>query len=72
MNSLWNKMMRDHFGHRPRYTLMESINEARRPEEGATKIMYETKPVKVKCEYHTPDDGTSFSWVKVEDKDESS
>jgi len=72
MNSLWNKMMRDHFGHRPRYTLMESINEARRPEEGATRIMHETKAVKVKCEYPKPDDGASFSWVKVEEEDGSS
>ena len=51
---------------------MESINEARRPEEGATRIMHETKTVKVKCEYPKPDDGASFSWVKVEEEDGSS
>jgi hypothetical protein len=72
MNSLWNKMMKDHFAYRPRYTLIESINEAKRPKEGATRIMHETKTVKVKCEYPDPDDGASYSWVKVEDKDGSS
>ena len=77
MNSLWNKMMKDHFAYRPRYTLIESINESKRPKEGATRIMPETirtsvKSVQVKCEYPDPDDGASYSWVKVEDKDGSS
>ena len=69
MNSLWNKIMRDHFDYRPRYTLLESINEAKRPEEGATKIMQETKRVQVRCKYPDPDDGSSYSWVKVEEED---
>ena len=72
MNSLWDKMMKDHFSYRPRYTLIESINEAKRPEEGVTRPVTEARTVRVKCVYPDPDDGVSYSWVKVEDTDGSS
>lgn len=45
-----------------------SYNEAMRPEEGATRVMQETKTVKVKCVYPDPDDGVSYSWIKVDDE----
>jgi hypothetical protein len=69
MNSLWNRMMRDHFDYRPRYTLLESINESKRPEEGLTRPITEARTVRVKCVYPDPDDGVSYSWVKVEEED---
>lgn len=69
MNSLWNKMMKDHFSYRPRYTLIESINESFRPEEGVIKTITEGRTVKVKCKYPDPDDGVSYSWVKMEEED---
>jgi hypothetical protein len=62
-------MMRDHFDYRPRYTLIESINEAFRPKEGDVKAITEGRTVKVKCVYPDPDDGVSYSWVKMEEKD---
>ncbi len=45
----------------------DAMNEAMRPEEGATRVMQETKTVKVKCVYPDPDDGVSYSWIKVDD-----
>ena len=48
-----------------------SYNEAMRPEEGATRVMHETKTVKVKCVYPEPDDGVSYSWIKVEEPKET-
>jgi len=69
MNSLWNKMMKDHFSYRPRFTLIESINESFRPEEGTIKTVTEGRTVQVKCKYPTPDDGVSYSWVKMEEED---
>ena len=30
--------------------------------------MQETKTVKVKCVYPDPDDGVSYSWIKVTDE----
>jgi hypothetical protein len=62
-------MMRDHFDYRPRYTLLESIHESTRPEEGAIKTITEGRTVQVKCEYTKPDDGVSYAWVKVEEED---
>jgi len=47
----------------------QAINEAKRPEEGATKIMQETKRVQVRCKYPDPDDGSSYSWVKMGEED---
>ena len=48
----------------------DAMAEARRPEEGAIKIAVEQKSVKLKCVYPDPDDGSSYSWVKVnEDKE---
>ena len=46
----------------------DAINEAMRPDEGATRVMQETKTVKVKCVYPEPDDGVSYSWIKVVDE----
>jgi hypothetical protein len=66
MYSLWNKMMKDHFDYRPRYTLIRAVMESKRPEEGATRVkMVEQEQV---CVYPDPDDGT-HTW---EDKDGSS
>ena len=69
--------MKHLFAYRRWDTLIESIIDSKRPKEGATRIMHETirtsvKSVQVKCEYPDPDDGASYSWVKVEDKDGSS
>ena len=48
----------------------DAMAEARRPAEGAIKIAVEQKTVKLKCIYPHPDDGSSYSWVKVnEDKE---
>jgi hypothetical protein len=66
MNSLWNKMMKDHFSYRPKYTFTASIRESKRPEEGATRTtLVEQKQV---CVYPDPDDG-KYTW---EDTDGSS
>ena len=46
----------------------DAMAEARRPEEGATRVMQEIKTVKVKCVYPDPDDGVSYSWIKMDDK----
>jgi hypothetical protein len=46
----------------------DAMNEAMRPEEGATRIMQETKTVKVKCVYPDPDDGVSYSWIKIDEE----
>ena len=65
MNSVWNKMMKDHFSYRPKYTFTASIRESKRPEEGATRVkMVEQEQV---CVYSDPDDGT-HTW---EEKNES-
>ena len=45
-----------------------SIAEAGRPEEGAVRLAVEQKTVKLKCIYPHPDDGSSYSWVKIDDK----
>ena len=48
----------------------DAMAEARRPAEGAIKIAVGQKTVKLKCVYPDPDDGSSYSWVKVnEDKE---
>jgi hypothetical protein len=49
--------------------LIESINESFRPEEGVIKTITEGRTVKVKCKYPDPDDGVSYSWVKMEEED---
>lgn len=49
----------------------DAMNEAMRPEEGAIRVMQETKTVKVKCVYPEPDDGVSYSWIKVEEPKET-
>ena len=49
----------------------DAMNEAMRPEEGAIRVMQETKTVKVKCVYPEPDDGVSYSWIKVEEPKEN-
>ena len=36
-----------------------------RPAEGETKRIIETQTTKVKCVYPEPDDGASYSWVKM-------
>ena len=41
------------------------LAEAGRPEEGAERIAVEKKTIKMKCTYPDPDDGASYSWVKV-------
>lgn len=46
----------------------DAMTEARRPEEGAIKIAIEQKTVKLKCVYPDPDDGSSYSWIKVDDE----
>ena len=46
----------------------EAMAEARRPAEGETRISVETKSVTLKCVYPNPDDGASYSWVKVDDE----
>ena len=46
----------------------DAMAEARRPEEGAIKIAVEQKTVKLKCVYPDPDDGSSYSWIKIDDK----
>ena len=43
----------------------EAIAAAGRPAEGDTKAMIDTKTVEVKCVYPQPDDGVSYSWVKM-------
>ena len=48
----------------------DAMAEARRPAEGAIKIAVEQKTVKLKCVYPDPDDGSSYSWIKVEDDHE--
>ena len=45
---------------------LESYRESMRPEEGAIREMTESKTVTVKCEYPDPDDGVSYSWIKVD------
>ena len=45
----------------------DAIAEARRPAEGTTRIAVESKSVTLKCVYPDPDDGASYSWVKVDD-----
>ncbi len=49
----------------------DAMNEAMRPEEGAIRVMQETKTVKVKCVYPETDDGVSYSWIKVEEPKET-
>jgi hypothetical protein len=46
----------------------EAIAEAKRPEEGAIKIAAEQKTVRLRCVYPDPDDGSSYSWIKVDDE----
>ena len=46
----------------------EAMAEARRPAEGETRPSVETKIVTLKCKYPDPDDGASYSWVKVDDE----
>jgi len=46
----------------------DAMAEARRPAEGTIKISVEQKAVKLKCVYPDPDDGSSYSWVKVDDE----
>jgi len=46
----------------------DAMNEAMRPEEGAIRIAVEQKTVKLKCVYPDPDDGSSFSWIKIDDE----
>jgi hypothetical protein len=46
----------------------EAIAEAKRPEEGAIKISVEQKTVRLRCVYPDPDDGSSYSWIKVDDE----
>ena len=46
----------------------DAIAEARRPEEGAIKIAVEQKTMKLKCVYPDPDDGSSYSWIKVDNE----
>ena len=43
----------------------EALAEAGRPEEGAERIAVEKKTIKMKCVYPDPDDGASYSWIKV-------
>lgn len=45
-----------------------AIAEAGRPEEGTVRLAVEQKTVKLKCIYPHPDDGSSYSWVKIDDK----
>tara|TARA_R100000306_G_C4252920_1_gene81337 strand:- start:16 stop:264 length:249 start_codon:yes stop_codon:yes gene_type:complete len=47
-------------------TFVESYRESLRPAEGAIREMTESKTVTVKCEYPDPDDGVSYSWIKVD------
>ena len=47
-------------------TWSEAWNESFRPSEGAVRTIQEIKSVKVKCVYPDPDDGVSYSWVKVD------
>ena len=46
----------------------DAMAEARRPAEGAIKVAVEQKTVKLKCVYPDPDDGSSYSWIKVDDE----
>ena len=46
----------------------EAIAEAGRPEEGKVRLAVEQKTVKLKCVYPDPDDGSSYSWIKIDDK----
>tara|TARA_R100000900_G_C3327673_1_gene162698 strand:+ start:703 stop:948 length:246 start_codon:yes stop_codon:yes gene_type:complete len=46
----------------------DAMAEARRPEEGTVRLAVEQKTVKLKCVYPDPDDGSSYSWVKIDDK----
>tara|TARA_R100000789_G_scaffold95829_1_gene96707 strand:+ start:587 stop:781 length:195 start_codon:yes stop_codon:yes gene_type:complete len=39
--------------------------DAERPEEGAERIAVEKRTIKMKCVYPEPDDGASYSWIKV-------
>jgi|TARA_R100001530_G_C4303485_1_gene151115 hypothetical protein len=39
--------------------------DAGRPEEGDERIAIEKKTIKMKCVYPDPDDGASYSWIKV-------
>tara|TARA_R100001082_G_scaffold90492_1_gene57019 strand:- start:138 stop:404 length:267 start_codon:yes stop_codon:yes gene_type:complete len=45
-----------------------AIAEAGRPEEGTVRLTVEQKTVKLKCVYPDPDDGSSYSWIKVDDE----
>jgi len=36
-----------------------------RPEEGDERIAVEKRTIKMKCVYPEPDDGASYSWIKV-------
>jgi len=40
-----------------------------RPAKGAIREMTESKTVTVRCEYPDPDDGVSYSWIKVNGDD---
>jgi hypothetical protein len=46
----------------------DAMTEAMRPEEGSIRIAVEQKTVKLKCVYPDPDDGSSFSWIKIDDE----
>ena len=45
-----------------------AIAEAGRPEEGKVRLAVEQKTVKLKCVYPDPDDGSSYSWIKIDDE----
>ena len=48
------------------HTFMDAYRESFRPANGALRTMTETKEVTVQCKYPDPDDGVSYSWVKVD------
>ena len=48
------------------HTFMESYRESFRPANGALRTITERKEVTVQCKYPDPDDGVSYSWVKVD------
>ena len=50
-------------------SFLESYRESMRPAKGAIREMTESKTVTVRCEYPDPDDGVSYSWIKVNGDD---
>ena len=50
-------------------TFVEAYRESMRPANGAIREMTESKTVTVRCEYPDPDDGVSYSWIKVNGDD---